>query len=523
MPARSSPRPPRWPRACRPRRCSATSTRSPARLTAIVEHADASAAEDGPRRDEHRAAQTARKEALAAEAEEIATDSTQWKSAGDRLREILDEWRTITGLDRKTDDALWKRYSAARETFNRRRGSHFAELDRERVGARQAKEALCERAEELADSTDWGPTGATFRDLLTEWKAAGRAAKDVDDALWARFKAAQDKFFAARNATNAERDAEFGANADAKEALLAQAEAIDVSDPEAARSALRAIGDKWDAIGKVPRERGAELERRLRAVEKKVRDAATTSWTPIRRPRPGPTSSAFAPSSTSIRPRRPRRPAAPRMPSRPGPAPRSGGNGPRRRSRRSARSARRRSRRSGRAGVVEQPLALPLGDDLRRSSSAASCTAVRDHTTRAQWKVSRITAIHATIRPMPGPGCGRGDGLTRPDRQHAERAGHRRAGQGDPGQPPAPGEQGQHREADAEHQDQPGEHPRRQGDRGLAMAASSPTRTSSPLAPPVCGSTNVSRRTKTRIATTRARAPGRFRVRRAVRHPRCRP
>ena len=87
-----------------------------ARLTAIVEHADEAAQADRAKRDEHRAAQTARKEALAAEAEELATNSTQWKAAGDRLREILDEWRTITGLDRKTDDALWKRYSAARES-----------------------------------------------------------------------------------------------------------------------------------------------------------------------------------------------------------------------------------------------------------------------------------------------------------------------------------------------------------------------------------------------------------------------
>ena len=247
------------------------------RLKSILEHADGAAAEERARRDEHRAAQTARKEALAAEAEEIANATGQWKSAGDRLRAILDEWRTITGLDRKTDDALWKRYSAARETFNRRRGSHFAELDRERVGARQAKEALCEKAEKLSDSTDWAGTAATFRDLLAQWKAAGRAAKDVDDALWARFKAAQDTFFEARNAINAERDAEFGANAVAKEKLLAEAERIDISDAKAAQAALRAIGDKWDAIGKVPREKSADLERRLRAVEKKVRDATTAS------------------------------------------------------------------------------------------------------------------------------------------------------------------------------------------------------------------------------------------------------
>jgi len=246
------------------------------RLETIVEQADTHAAEDRQKRDEHRAAQTARKEALAAEAEDIAANATQWKAAGDRLREILDEWRTVTGLDRKTDDALWKRYSAARETFNRRRGSHFAELDRERVSTRQAKEALCERAEKLADSTDWGATAATFRDMLTEWKAAGRAAKDVDDALWKRFKAAQDRFFKARNAVNAERDAEFEANATLKEALLAEAEAIDLSNPDAARAALRTVGAKWDAVGKVPRERAPEFERRMKAVEKKIRDTTSS-------------------------------------------------------------------------------------------------------------------------------------------------------------------------------------------------------------------------------------------------------
>jgi hypothetical protein len=249
-----------------------------ARLAGLVDQAGATVAADRSRRDEHRAAQTARKEALAAEAEELATNSNQWKTAGDRMREILDEWKTISGLDRKVDDALWKRYSAARESFNRRRGSHFADLDRERSSVRQSKERLCERAEELSDSTDWAGTSAEFRNLLTEWKAAGRASRDVDDAMWRRFKAAQDSFFSARNAATEEKDAEFHANADAKQALLADAEKIDTSNHEAARAALRSIADKWDAIGKVPRERSADLERRLRAVEKKVRDAGEANW-----------------------------------------------------------------------------------------------------------------------------------------------------------------------------------------------------------------------------------------------------
>jgi Domain of Unknown Function (DUF349) len=248
------------------------------RLAAIRDHAEETAQAEKARRDEHRAAQVARKEALAAEAEDLAANSVQWKAAGDRLRSILDEWRAISGVDRKTDDALWKRYAAARETFNRRRGSHFAELDRERVGVRQAKEQLCARAEELADSTDWAATAAAFRELLSEWKAAGRASKEADEALWQRFKSAQDAFFAARNAASAERDAELHANAEAKEKLLAQAEKLDTSDLDTARSALRSIAEKWDTIGRVPRERTAELERRLRAVEKKVREVAESGW-----------------------------------------------------------------------------------------------------------------------------------------------------------------------------------------------------------------------------------------------------
>ena len=243
------------------------------RLAAITQQADETAQAERARRDEHRAEQTARKEALAVEAEELAANATQWKSAGDRMRAILEEWRTITGLDRKTDDALWKRYSAARDAFNRRRGTHFAELDRERAGIRETKEKLCARAEELSVSTDWNATAAAFRGLLAEWKSAGRASKDGDEALWRRFKAAQDTFFAARNAMNAERDAEFGANGEAKERLLAEAEKIDVANPAAARAALRAITDKWDAIGRAPRDQAPELERRLKAVEKKVRDA----------------------------------------------------------------------------------------------------------------------------------------------------------------------------------------------------------------------------------------------------------
>lgn len=249
------------------------------RLEALLSVSDERAAQAKRERDAARAEQAARKEELAVEAEQLGEQSTQWKAGGDRLREILAEWKTIRGLDRKTDDALWKRYSKAREAFNRRRGAHFAELDRDRAGARTRKEELVTQAEELAKATDWGPTAGRLRELMTEWKAAGRAPRESEDALWQRFKSAQDAFFTARNAAASERDAEFVGNAQTKLALLATAEKIDPDrDAEGARAALRGLQERWDEIGKVPRDQMQELEARMRAVEQRVREAGESRW-----------------------------------------------------------------------------------------------------------------------------------------------------------------------------------------------------------------------------------------------------
>ncbi|WP_442965822.1 DUF349 domain-containing protein [Pseudonocardia sp. HH130630-07] len=249
-----------------------------ARLTELTDRAEEGVRTARAERDRARGDAVARKEALTAEAEALAGESTQWKPAGDRFKAILDEWRSIKGVDRKTDEQLWKRFSKARESFNRRRGSHFADLDRQRVSAKDRKEELAARAEALSDSEDWASTASAYRDLMTEWKAAGRAHRDADDALWARFRSAQDRFFGRRNEHFAARDAEFAENAEAKRALLAEAERIDLSDPDAARAALRAVQERWEDIGKVPREEIRTLENRLRGVEERVAEAADAQW-----------------------------------------------------------------------------------------------------------------------------------------------------------------------------------------------------------------------------------------------------
>src|SRR5689334_20293967 len=150
------------------------------RLDALVVTAEKKATEARAARDAARTEALARKTSLVEEAEQLAADSTSWKAAGDRFKEILDEWKTIRGVDRKTDGELWKRYATARDAFTRRRGAHFATLDAARKQAQTRKEELVTEAETLCTSSDWAPTAARLKDLMNEWKAAPRAAKEVE-------------------------------------------------------------------------------------------------------------------------------------------------------------------------------------------------------------------------------------------------------------------------------------------------------------------------------------------------------
>jgi hypothetical protein len=218
------------------------------------------------------------KETLVAEAEELA-QSEQWRSAGERLRALVDTWKGLPRLDRKSDDELWHRFSHARSAFSKRRKAHFASLDAQRETARQTKERLVTEAEALSGSTDWGATAARYRELMTEWKAAGRAQREHEDDLWNRFRGAQDVFFAARSGVFAERDAEQTENLKLKEELATEAEKlVPVTDLKAARASFRSVNERWEAIGHVPRDARPKVEGRMHAVERAIQEAEEAEW-----------------------------------------------------------------------------------------------------------------------------------------------------------------------------------------------------------------------------------------------------
>jgi Domain of Unknown Function (DUF349) len=240
----------------------------------------------GQRREEAKAAREhARgqakeiKERIVVEAEQIAAEATHWKSSGERMRELLEEWKAAPHAERAAEASLWKRLSAARNAFTKRRKAYFATLEAEREDVRTRKEQLVAEAEALSGSVEWGSTTTAFRELMNQWKAAGRADRDTEAELWKRFRAAQDKFFTARSEVFSAKDAELREHAEAKQQLLDQAQQLlPVSDIRSARSALRGIQERWEQIGAVPRDSREHLESGLRRVEDTIRKAEENQW-----------------------------------------------------------------------------------------------------------------------------------------------------------------------------------------------------------------------------------------------------
>ena len=248
-------------------------------------------------RAEQRARAAAAREALAVEAERLAA-STSWKSTTERFAAMIDEWKNLPHADRATEQALWKRISSARAQFDKARRAHFAELDATRKVAVARKRELITQAEALAESTDWVGTGRKLRDLMAEWKTAPRSSKADEDRLWKRFKAAQDAFYERKSAADHAADDALRGNIPAKEALVAEAEALlPITDAGAAKKALRSIQDRWEKAGDLPRADRDRLEKRLKRVEDATRQHEAEQWkrtNPEARARAESTANAFS-------------------------------------------------------------------------------------------------------------------------------------------------------------------------------------------------------------------------------------
>ncbi|MEY2841506.1 MAG: hypothetical protein RLY74_647 [Actinomycetota bacterium] len=225
-----------------------------------------------------RAATLEAKEKLVAEAESL-RESNQWKVTGDRLKELLDEWKKAPRLDKKTDGELWKRFSSARNFFDKKRRQHFASLSKVQTEVKSQKEIIVAEAEQLSNSTDWVNTARKYKSLMDQWKATGRGKKADDAKLWSRFKAAQDTFFAAKNADLEKRSASFSENLIKREGIVVEIESLlPITNLDEVRRKFRDLKARYMKSGQVERGKRNSLDRRVESVELSIKEAEQEQW-----------------------------------------------------------------------------------------------------------------------------------------------------------------------------------------------------------------------------------------------------
>jgi hypothetical protein len=184
------------------------------------------------------------KEAIVVRAEALA-GSNEWKATGEAMRGLFERWKEIGSAGHDAEDALWQRFQAARDAFSQRRNEWFEGRQKEWAANREKKEALCIRAEELSESTEWRQTADAMRGLMAEWKTVGSAGRESDDALWSRFRGAQQVFFDRRSAT-------YDENRRRKEELCAKAEELrESTDWRETADALKGLQAGWKDVGPV--------------------------------------------------------------------------------------------------------------------------------------------------------------------------------------------------------------------------------------------------------------------------------
>lgn len=237
---------------------------------ALLDRLDVMATEVRAFQDE----QKSKKTELCEKAESL-KDSTNWLKTTNALKELQAEWKRLGSASREEDDALWKRFRGALDEFFARREQDRAKRREHQDGAKKRKLELCEKAEEIKDSTDWDTTAKVQEELMAAWKEAGWAGRAHDEKLWERFRAARSHFFDAWRAQRKSFRAGLEENKNKKDALCEAAEAlVESEDLYAACEQAKQLQAEWKEIGPVPRAISDAQWKRFRGACDKIFDKA---------------------------------------------------------------------------------------------------------------------------------------------------------------------------------------------------------------------------------------------------------
>ncbi len=176
-----------------------------------------------------------------------------WESKTQEVIALQNKWKTIGFAPQKMNVKIFERFRRACDEFFKKKSEFYKVLKESMNDNLEKKKALCEKAEELKDSTDWKTTAEVLSKLQKEWKTIGPVAKKHSDAVWTRFIAACDYFFEQKNkATHSQRSVEVE-NMEKKKAIIGQLNAIEENmDTEEASKLVRELMKEWNNVGHVP-------------------------------------------------------------------------------------------------------------------------------------------------------------------------------------------------------------------------------------------------------------------------------
>ncbi len=232
--------------------------------------------------EERKAAERANEEAknaLCEQIEAISLDELKsfaaWDEKTKAVLQAQEEWKKLGFASRKTNAALFTRFRSLCDNFFSSKATYFKSVKDDLSENLAKKLTLCEKAEELKDSTDWKKTTDKLIALQNEWKSIGAVPKKQSDAVWTRFRAACDYFFEQKKQTGSDTRRTEQANLKEKKAIIEQLRAITAegaADIAAAKASVRELMGKYQQIGHVPFREKDKLHDAYRAEVSRLYD-----------------------------------------------------------------------------------------------------------------------------------------------------------------------------------------------------------------------------------------------------------
>ena len=194
----------------------------------------------------------------------------EWDAMSQLVIGMQNEWKTVGFTPRKQNQAIFERFRTACDRFFTAKAHYFRSLRETLADNLAQKTALCQRAEELKDSTDWSNTTNAFVALQAEWKKIGPVAHKVSDAVWKRFNTACNAFFDRKKEANAGVHEEEQANLTKKLDVIARLQQLADEGSEQLQQDVKALQTEWAAIGHVPFRKKEKIYRTYRTLCDKI-------------------------------------------------------------------------------------------------------------------------------------------------------------------------------------------------------------------------------------------------------------